>query len=169
MHHHQVPLRGVRLLAVLAMVIVSISVAIWSSIALISNCVDALRLRNAVLVDARVSHIEIVKRGKAKDAVYVTYSYEYQGQRYKHRTQKITLFAPGFKVHGKLIHAFRTGEAVQCYVDPDRPSLSVFSKEFSRSLFLLSAIFPIGFGSVAFIIATSLVRRVREAIRMDGR
>lgn len=130
---------------------------------LITSCVDAVRLQNGVLVDARVLNIDVVERGEVGDAVYFTYSYEYQGKLYQHRTRRLALFSRSNKPHKKLGTAFQTGSVVQCFVDPDRPSLSVFSKEFSIPLFLVSAILPVAFGGAALLITVSLFRRYRRS------
>lgn len=159
MNQRQPPLGVGGVLAVTAMLILSTAVAIWTSTQLVAGCIDAVRLRNSVLVDARVLNIEVIERGEAGDAVYITYAYEYEGEAFQHRTQRLATFSHSKKSHQAINEALRTGEVVPCHIDPDKPSLSVFSKEFSMPLFLVSSLFPLVFGGVAIIIATSLIHQ----------
>ncbi len=125
---------------------------------MVSSCVDAIALRNAVLLDAHILNIEVVEVTEAPDAVYFTYAYDYEGNHFEHRTQRVATFSRSSKWHDGLREAYRTQCTVGCYVDPDKPSRSVFSKEFSISLFFVVSIFPVAFGFIAVIITTHLVR-----------
>ncbi len=132
---------------------------------MVSSCVDALAFRNAVLVDARILNIEVVPLNEAPDAVYVTYSYDYAGHHFEHRTQRVATFSQSSKWHDGLSEAYRNQSTVGCYVDPENPSRSVFSREFSISLFLVVSIFPVVFGCIAVIMTTHLVRCCWQHVR----
>ena len=114
------------------------------------------------MVEAQILNMEVVERGEAGDAVYFTYTYEFEGNRYQHRTRRLATFARSGELQEQLRDALKNEKRVQCYVDPDRPSLSVFSREFSVPLFLVSAIFPIAFGMITVLIAATLIQRLRE-------
>ncbi len=167
MTHRQIPLGTPRLLVSILFTILAFAVAIWTATGIVSSCIDAAKLQNAVLVDARLLAVDrrIVEGGRgAIEQVTVSYSYEFDGEYFEHKTRTIALFAKGDELHDVLSNAVRTGEMIPCYVDPEQPSLSVFSMEFSISLFLMSVLFPIVFGGVAIICATSLFRRWRDAV-----
>jgi hypothetical protein len=165
MTQRQAPLGVGGYLAVAAMGILSTTVTIWTSIEMVSSCIDAMGLRNSILVDARVLDLEVVEHGEGADSYYFTYSYEHGGERYRHRTQRIALFARSNELHNTLRKALQTGDVVPCHIDPEQPSLSVFSKEFSVPLFLVTALFPTTFGAIAIIIAISLTYRFRNPVR----
>lgn len=121
-----------------------------------------MSLQNSILVDARVLDLEVVDPGEGGDACYFTYSHEHAGERYEHRTQRIALFARGNEPRNTLKQALQSGNVVPCHIDPEQPSLSVFSKEFSVLLFLVTALFPIAFGAIALIVGVELTRRIRK-------
>ena len=140
-------------------------VAVWTGAKIAKSCLDGIRLRNADVVDASILNME--RRVEAagdgtREVVIVTYAYDYQGRRFEHRTRKLTLFGKSSQLHERLEHALKHKEPVPCYVSPSDPSLSVFSREFSVPLFLLSLLFPLAFGTVAVIALRTIVKNYRS-------
>lgn len=165
MTHHQVSLGPVGFLVVTLFTVMAFAVTIWTLTGLTLICVNSVKLRNAVIVDAEILDIQkrVVASGDGTTLeVTVTYSYEFNGQHFEHQTQKLGLFGVSGKFHDILDEALRTGEVVSCYVDPDDPSMSLFSKRFSVSMFLVTLIFPIAFGSTAFVCTKELIRQYRN-------
>jgi len=165
MTRHQPPLGVLGWLVLSFAAVFFTTVAVWTGHGMVVSCVRAHQLRNAVPVEATIHKFEVVEQTEAPDTVYVTYSYEYENQRYEHRTQKLAVFDLGHEVRHAAKEALRTGETMPCYVDPDQPSLSVFSREFSIPLFLVSMLFPVFFGGASVMLVVSLFLRYRQMRR----
>lgn len=137
------------------------AVAVWTGSAIAKNCVDVFQLRNAVVVKTRILDIEreIDTSGDGrKEVVFVTYAYEFEGNRFESRTSRLTLFGDSSFLHRSLEKALSNDESVRCYLSRTNPSLSVFSLHFSVPLFLISLVFPLAFGAVSIIILKSLLQ-----------
>jgi hypothetical protein len=146
---------------------VFLSVSILLGTGLFSVCSKAIRLQNAVLVDARVLNIDrrFVHKGDGSgEEVTVKYEYHYAGNRHKQSSQQLSLFGSDHTIVEELEEAFAAGNTVQCFVDPDEPSLSVFSKEFVLGNFLLYLAIVAAFSGVSVIIIVEFYRRASKTL-----
>lgn len=149
-------------------IVVFAGIAVWLWMIPISIGIRAIKLRNAVLVDSQILDIDRqrVKRGDGSgELVTVRYEYNYLGKRYEHNTHEIALFHTGTTANW-LEESLSAGHAVQCFVDPDDPTLSIFSKEFSIGWFIFIVLIASAFGGVSIISQGELYRRARESIRL---
>lgn len=128
----------------------------------------AIKLRNAVLVDARILNIhkQRVKHGDgSKELMIVRYEYDYLGKRYEHNTHEIALFHTK-NTSRRFEESVAAGDAMQCFVDPDDPALIIFSKEFSIGWFVFIVVVANAFSGAKTIGLVDLSQRTRESIRL---
>lgn len=153
-------------LAAVTTLVLFAAVAVWTGSKIARSCMDAMLLRDAAVVNATILDIERRTesyRDRSREIVFVTYSYSYEGQPYKARTDRLIVFGSSTpSMHGQLENAMRSSSPVVCHVARAKPSLSVFSLEFSIPLFLISMLFPLGFGSVSVFITRYLFREWRQ-------
>ncbi|MEM7475834.1 MAG: DUF3592 domain-containing protein [Planctomycetota bacterium] len=148
-HHQQnrnLNIPSIRFLGFIALLLLAANA--WLSTVVGKSLWFAIALRNAVPAKASILDIEyVVNSGKGPSRhVYVTYTYTYHGQQYTNRTRQLTSFAYSSSVEPQIRAAFERGEEITCYVDPEAPERSVFSKEISVVGVLFSLLFPIVFG-----------------------
>lgn len=159
-------------LIVIAAAVLFGSVAAWTGSAIVASCLEAMQLRSAAVVDASILNIDRQTPAAGDgttELVFVTYSYDFEGRRFESRTRRLTLFGDSSGLHPQLEEAMRANKPVPCYVSRGNPSLSVFSRDVSIPLLLISLIFPLAFGSVSMICMWSLLRnRRRLAIRQTN-
>lgn len=152
-------------LITVAVAVLAAAVAVFTGATLVKGCSDARQLRDTAVVDASILDIDrrIVTSGDGtRELVFVTYAYHYEGRRFEMRTQRLTLFGDNTKLHEQLEEAMRNDKTVPCYASRTKPSLSVFSLEFSLPLFLVHLIFPLTFGGISTLLTWSLIRNWRR-------
>ena len=144
------------------------SAAVWLSMIPISIGTRAIKLRNAVLVDARILNIDkqwVSSGDGSREAIFIRYEYDYLGERYEYNTENIALFGSN-EVARQLEEDLAAGNAVQCFVDPDDPSLSIFSKEFSIGWFIFIILFASAFGGASVLLWVNLYWQTCETFRV---
>jgi hypothetical protein len=140
------------------------AVAVWSGASIAGRCVNAIQLTNAAVVDASVLDVERRVRtvgDGAREEVTVTYTYEFEGRRFKHRTRRLALFGNSSRHHHRLEKAMIENQRVPCYVSRHNPTVSAFSCDFSVPQFLIALVFPVAFGAVSLIAIRTLVQNWR--------
>lgn len=140
-------------------------VSVWTGYSLFAACKFAVEMQNAVPVPCTIEHMDIsvVSSGDGtRLKVVVTWSYEYEGVTHRTTSERIQLFGwQNRKMIDAMNRAWQEKRPVTCFVDPESPENSVFSRHFSGSLFFLTLLFPLFFGSVAIIFAVAIYRQIK--------
>lgn len=144
----------------------SISVAVWTSGALLAMTSDCIRFSDAVETPAIIEQCRTwkVRSGRhSSDRYSITYRYMFQGSDIHVQSDRISLFPckrNTSDVYRRLLDAFDSNRSVTCFVNPRDPESSVFDRQFSFGCFAFTAAFPVAFGFASIACAVSLFRNL---------